>query len=183
MTTGPSYERVYDRLKVALPDWRLLLRVPLQDLSALIADAGLATQRAARLVEIARILVRDFGFVSLTPLARMSDQDAFAYLTALPGVGPKSAKCVMMYSLNREVLPVDTHTARLAFRLGIVPTARASATDRDLEQVVPPSLRYDFHVNAVAHGRAVCRAVRPRCIECALRSVCPYGRRARVQVC
>jgi endonuclease III len=178
MTTGPSYERVYERLKAALPDWQLLLETPLSVISELIADAGLVAQRTNRLVTIAQTLAGDFGTVSLTLLTEMSDQDAFAYLTTLPGVGPKSAKCVMMYSLGREVLPVDTHTARLAFRLGLVASASAPAIDKELEQIVPPPLRYDFHVNAVAHGRVVCRAVRPRCGECALRPACPSGQRA-----
>jgi endonuclease-3 len=177
MTTGPSYERVYDRLKAALPDWQLLLQTPLGDISALIVDAGLVAQRTIRLVTIAQTLARDFGTVALTPLAGMSDQDAFAYLTTLPGVGPKSAKCVLMYSLGREVLPVDTHTARLAFRLGLVATASASVTDRELEQIVPPPLRYDFHVNALSHGRQICRALRPQCGACVLARMCPSAGR------
>lgn len=178
MTTGPSYERVYDRLKAAMPHWRSLTETPLADLTSLIADAGLAGQRAVRLKQIADRLVHDFGEVSLTALTPSDDDAAQRYLTSLPGVGVKTAKCVMMYSLGRQVLPVDTHTARVATRLGLVSTGGAAAVDRDLSVVVPPSLRFDFHVNAVAHGRAVCRAVTPRCDDCALSSLCPVGRAA-----
>ena len=73
---------------------------------------------------------------------------------------------------------MDTHTARVATRLGLVPTGSAGAIDRGLSVVVPPALCFDFHVNAVAHGRAICRAVRPRCDDCILSSLCPVGRAA-----
>ena len=178
MTTSPSYERVYDRLKATMPDWRSLSATPVADLTSLIAEAGLSGQRALRLKQIADRLVDDFGKVSLADLAHSDDAAAQRYLTSLPGVGVKTAKCVMMYSLGRQVLPVDTHTARVATRLGLVSTGSASAIDRDLSDVVPAALRFDFHVNAVAHGRAVCRAVRPRCDDCVLSSLCPVGRAA-----
>ena len=178
MTTSPSYERVYDRLKAAMPDWRSLTETSVADLTSLIADAGLSGQRALRLKQIADRLVDDFGEVSLAEVAHSDDDAAQQYLTSLPGVGAKTAKCVMMYSLGRQVLPVDTHTARVATRLGLVSTGSAAAIDRDLSGVVPPALRFDFHVNAVAHGRTVCRAIRPRCDDCVLSLLCPVGRTA-----
>ena len=178
MTTSPSYERVFDRLKAAMPDWRSLTRTSAPEVASLIADAGLSGQRAVRLKQIADRLVVDFGEASLAGLADADDDAAQRYLTSLPGVGVKTAKCVMMYSLGRQVLPVDTHTARVATRLGLVATGSAAAVDRDLSAVVRPALRFDFHVNAVAHGRAVCRAVKPRCDDCVLSSLCPVGRTA-----
>ena len=175
MTTSPSYERVYDRLKAAMPDWRSLAETSVADLTLLIADAGLSGQRALRLKQIADRLIDDFGEVSLAEVAHSDDDAAQQYLTSLPGVGVKTAKCVMMYSLGRQVLPVDTHTARVATRLGLVSTGSAAAIDRALSVVVPPALRFDFHVNTVAHGRTVCRAIRPRCDDCVLSSLCPVG--------
>ena len=125
MTTSPSYERVFDRLKAAMPDWRNLTETAVSDLTLLIADAGLSGQRALRLKQIADRLVHDFGEVSLAELVNSDDETVQQYLTSLPGVGVKTAKCVMMYSLGRQVLPVDTHTARVATRLGLVPTGSA----------------------------------------------------------
>ena len=176
MTTSPSYERVYERLKRAMPEWRILTETSITKLTSLIADAGLSGQRASRLKQIADRLTQDFGQVSLDKLAEYNDDTAQEYLTSLPGVGVKTAKCVLMYTLGRKVLPVDTHTARVATRLGLVCGGSALAIDRDLSVVVQPEIRFDFHVNAVAHGRAVCRAVSPRCDECVLCSVCPVGR-------
>lgn len=173
MTTGPSYERVFDRLKSAVPDWTELLTLETAALAGLIADAGLANQKAPRMVSIAHRLHACFGSATLFPLHGMSDEDAEPFLTRLPGVGVKTAKCVMMYSLGRAVLPVDTHVARVSRRLGLaaeVPAARYAAT---LETTAPADCRYDYHVNALAHGRATCRPLRPRCPACVLNTLCP----------
>jgi endonuclease III len=180
MTTGPSYERVYDRLKAALPTWDLVLELPAAQLSSLIADAGLSNQKTLYIRSIAARLKADFGGVNLDALAALEDDAALRYLTSLPGVGTKTAKCVLMYSLGRQLLPVDTHTARLAFRLGLVSRSRpGTILDRELDDAIAPPLRYDFHVNAVAHGRACCRAIRPACGDCPIQRLCPQGREAR----
>src|SRR5262249_32295623 len=94
MTTGPSYERVFDRLKKALQTWDRLLSTDVSEVKALIADAGLSSQKAPRLVTIARRLQEDFGAVTLAPLIDQADDAAEQYLTSLPGVGVKTAKCV-----------------------------------------------------------------------------------------
>ncbi len=173
MTTGPSYERVFDRLKREMGCWDRLLTVDLEGLKAVITDAGLSNQKAPRLITIAARLHEDFGSVSLAPIASFEDVIAERYLTSLPGVGLKTAKCVMMYSLARKVLPVDTHVYRVSQRLGLLPpnTPRIRVHEA-LEAVVAPAMRYDYHVNAVAHGRVVCRAKEPRCLECAIRKSC-----------
>lgn len=177
MTTGPSYERVFERLREALRSWDDLLAMSAPDLADIIADAGLVNQKAPRFISIARKLNTDLGRVTLAPLASCDDQAVEAYLTSLPGVGTKTAKCVMMYAMGRAVLPIDTHVARISIRLGLLdddtPSARRHAA---LEAIVQPAHRYDFHVNAVAHGRAVCRARFPRCDACQLRSLCSTGR-------
>lgn len=174
MTTGPSYERVFDRLKTTLGAWDRLLSVATDDIRTVIADAGLSNQKAPRLVVIARRLYEDFGAVTLLPLAALSDELVECYLTSLPGVGLKTAKCVMMYSLSRRVLPVDTHVQRVARRLGLLPPNIARQDlHQALEAVVRPDMRYAFHVNLVAHGREVCRAHAPLCSTCPVARSCP----------
>lgn len=174
MTTAPSFGRVFERLRSAVSDWSDLLSMPEASLKGLIANAGLSGQKASRLTAIAHRLKSDFGRVTLAPLARASDADAEAYLVSLPGVGIKTAKCVLMYSLHRAVLPVDTHVARVGRRLGILPQATTPlAVHSCLEDVVPPHLRHSFHVNAIALGRDACRAPRANCTKCVLSKVCP----------
>ncbi|WP_294314032.1 hypothetical protein [uncultured Sphingomonas sp.] len=181
MTTGPSYERVFDRLKSKVADWAELLTMDVSALSGLIADAGLANQKAPRMLAVAKRLQEDFGRVSLDPLRDLTDGEAEAFLTTLPGVGVKTAKCVLMYSLGRAVLPVDTHVARVSRRLDLVPARPAAQFHSMLEEAVPAECRYDYHVNALVHGRAVCRSTAPKCGECPVRSLCPSSDRAQAQ--
>lgn len=186
MTTGPSYERVFDRLKAAVPYWDSLLLYTVDRIQELIADAGLSNQKAPRLLAIAKRLKTDFGSVTLAPVAGWSDTKIERYLASLPGVGTKSAKCVMMYSMDRKVLPADTHVRRVAQRLGLIDVRASRDLHESLEAVVAPADRYSFHVNALAHGRAVCRALRPACRECILSDTCPSMRpadAARPQQC
>jgi endonuclease-3 len=174
MTTGPSYARVFKRLQERCGDWSALARMPLRQLKALIRDAGLSNQKAPRMVAIARRLIADFGVADLTALRSMSPAAAERYLVSLPGVGLKTAKCVAMYSLAHRALPVDTHVLRVSQRLGLLPEKPLSteAAHTLLERAVAPRNRYSFHVNVLAHGRAVCTSKQVRCAECVLQRVC-----------
>lgn len=175
MTTYWSFERVYGRLKHDAPTWDLVRRMPLAKLKKIIKDAGLSNQKAPRIKAIFERIHRDFGRVTLEPLRQMPTAKAEAYLVSLPGVQRKTAKCVLMYSLERKVLPVDTHVLRVARRLGF--TDEKVISDRvhhQLENAIAPADRYRFHVNALSHGRTVCVAKSPRCEECDLTRLCEY---------
>ena len=173
MTTHVSFDRVYDRLKRRFPTWNELLAAAPADLEGVIREAGLSRQKAPRIRAIIERARSDFGSISYDKLLMMSDSAVYSYLTSLPGVGPKTAKCVMMYAMHRKVLPVDTHLWRIARRLGLVPPSTSYATIHGvLEPVVGLDDRYALHVNAIAHGRAVCLPKRPRCSECCLRRSC-----------
>ena len=174
-TTGPSYERVFRRLKEWVGEWESLPRRRVWKVIEMVAPAGLGAQRAEQMVETARRLRKDFGRVTLDPLMGEPDVVVKAYLTSLPGVGVKTAKCVMMFSMGRQVLPVDAHVARVGKRLGLVDSSASGArTHEVLEAVVPPADRFDFHVNAIAHGRTACRARNPVCKGCPVRHRCVY---------
>jgi endonuclease III len=175
MTTKQSFGRVYDRLKEACGTWEELLEIPLSHLKTIIKDAGLSNQKAPRIKEIIQKILGDFGSASLEPLRKMGRTGCEEYLTSLPGVGIKTAKCVMMYSLGHKVLPVDTHVWRVGLRLGLVrANISYSKVHGDLEAAIAPSDRYSFHVNAVEHGRHLCRAVSPSCANCPLTRSCSY---------
>jgi endonuclease-3 len=142
-----------------------------------IRSAGLAEVRAPRLLAILRRLQADRGELSLDFLARETVPAAQRYLESLPGVGPKTAACVLLFAFGRAVFPVDTHVARIARRLGWAPDrASPEAIQALLGPRVPPSLRYALHVNLIAHGRATCRARNPRCPGCPILRLCPTGR-------
>ncbi len=177
MTTSQSCNRVFDKLKRSFSNWDELLQGSLSDLIRIIRRAGLSRQKAPRIRAILSKLKHDFGSATLEPLRSMGSNDVEGYLTSLPGVGTKTAKCVMMYSLGRKVLPVDTHVWRVARRVGLVKEAvRYERVHEELERVVQPKDRHSFHVNAVAHGRSLCTAARPRCGECPILELCEYGK-------
>jgi len=95
-------------------------------------------------------------------------------LPGVAGVGPKTAACVLLFSLDRPYFPVDTHVHRVARRLGLVtPRAGAVAVQAEFQATVPPEQMYELHMNLIRHGREVCTAQRPRCSECVLRDLCP----------
>jgi DNA (cytosine-5)-methyltransferase 1 len=177
MTSEPSYSRVYERLKEEYSDWAQLLELTATQLAKKLGDAGLGRKKAAKILNILRRIEKDFGAVTLQPLRKMPDRIVEAYLTSLPGIGLKVAKCIMMYSLDRKVLPVDTHVARVSKRVGIIPQdLPVTRHHEELEKVVDPDDRYGYHVNLVRHGRLVCYAKRPHCERCVLISICNYGR-------
>jgi len=111
----------------------------------------------------------------------LDDAAVEAYLESLPGVGPKTAACVLLFAMGRAAFPIDTHVHRIATRLGWIPAnTTAEKAHRLLAPRVPPDIRYDLHVAMVAHGRTFCRAQRPRCDVCVLRDLCAYGSGGRV---
>jgi endonuclease-3 len=100
------------------------------------------------------------------------------YLLSLPGVGPKTAACVLAFSLGRPALPVDTHVHRVARRLGFFDDRVDAARAHDvMDSAVPPRLRISMHVGLIRLGRAICKPGRPRCEECPLRDLCPTAPR------
>lgn len=172
-TTGPSYESTFKQFRQQIGDWDNLPNQSVEAVSRIISRAGLSNQKAAHFLKIAHILRMKFGGVTLDPLRRESNQAIEAFLTTLPGVGEKTAKCVMMFSMGRNVLPVDTHVARVSKRIGLVnPQFSKSRTPEVLEQIVPLEMRYSFHVNVIAHGRAICRARNPLCEHCPVSNMC-----------
>ena len=175
-TSPQSARRVYKALRRAYPSWKRITSRELRRLRILLEPAGLSKIRAAQVVGIIEGLREQFGGVTLAPLRYVSAAEAEASLTTLPGVSEKVAKCVMMYTLGSPVLPVDTHVHRIATRLGWTSRKRADQCHDELESIVPPSLRYSFHVTCVAHGRAVCRPTDPNCPSCVVRRFCAYYR-------
>lgn len=160
---------VWRELKRRYPTWDAVLRARRATLVRLFHPIGLYEQKAARVRAILRRISDDRGECTLDFLSDMPDREAEAYLTSLPGVGKKVARCVLMYSLGRDVLPVDAHVLRVARRLRLLDQAVSWDQAHDaIHDAVPAQYRYALHVNLVRHGRAVCRARRPRCEDCGL---------------
>lgn len=173
-TREAEYRRTFAALWNTYRSWDRVRRAPPQEIEDLIRFGGFAKRKVSLLQALLNRIHSDRGSTSLRFLRDLSNEEALAYLTSLPGVGAKTARCVLMYSLGRYVLPVDTHVWRVSERLGWVaggkhPDDRRSA---ELEDSVEPRLRYSLHVTMMSHGRSVC-GVRPRCDDCVLEDLCP----------
>jgi len=176
-TADVNTERTFAALKARFPDWVSARDAEADDIEAAIALGGLAHTKAPRIKRILEALSGPTGAPDLGVLDGMSDAEALAYLTGLPGVGPKTAACVLLFSLGRPVMPVDTHVHRVARRLGVIAGKVTAAQAHPLltEMAGPEDAAqiYAVHVDFVRHGRRICHARRPACGECPLASVCP----------
>jgi endonuclease III len=175
-TSDVNSGRAFARLKEKFPAWEQVADAP----APLVADAircgGIADQKARRIQQILAAVEEREGRIDLSRLNDLPDAAVESYLESLPGVGPKTAACVLVFSLGRAAFPVDTHVYRVAARLGWLPAkATAEQAYRLLAPRVPPDIRYDLHVAMITHGRTVCRAQQPRCDACVLRDLCPYA--------
>ena len=100
-----------------------------------------------------------------------------SYLVGLPGVGRKTAACVLLFSYGLRDVPVDTHVGRVATRLALLRPGAGSEEQHDaLLALTPRGAELEFHVNMLRHGRRTCHAQRPACAVCALRRMCPSAR-------
>ena len=177
-TTERKHAESYRSLRQAFPTYADIARATEEGLAEALSVGGFQTVKAQTIRRAVDAIVERFGKPTLAPLRRMDDDDAERELLALPGVGPKIARCVMMYALDREVFPVDTNCWRIAVRLGWIDPKEGgrqiTAKDMDrLQERIPPDLRYSLHVNMVSHGRRVCRPKRPECSRCVLVGLCP----------
>ena len=174
-TNDRNRDVAYERLRERFPAWEAVRDAPLGEVEAAIQPGGLHRQKAARIQEILRALPDppDLGF-----LAEGSVEEARAYLTALPGVGRKTAACVLLFALGMPDVPVDTHVSRVGTRLGLFPPgAPFEELHDEMLRLTPAGQEVELHINLLRHGRRTCHARRPACAECPLLRSCPYGRR------
>jgi endonuclease III len=171
------YLDAFKSLKRNFPRYELLATASVKKISSTVVWGGLQNQKALAAKEIVKYLIESFGRPTLAPLKKMSDEHCERFLTGLPGVGKKVARCVMLYSLDRRVFPVDAHCWRLSHRLGWSGVGRysgncTSASMDKLQELVLPELRFSLHVNMVSHGRKICEALSPKCCECVIAAYC-----------
>lgn len=173
-TSDTNTERAFASLWARFGSWEAILAAPIEEIAAAIRSGGLAQVKAPRIKAVLAAIQERHGALSLDFLAEWPVEEARAYLTALGGVGPKTAACVLLFALGKPALPVDTHVHRVSRRLGLIgPAVSAEAAHRLLEAVIPPAEMYDAHMLLIQHGRVTCKALRPRCSSCPLADVCP----------
>lgn len=174
-TSDVNSGRAYHRLLEAFSSWEAVRDAPVEAVEEAIRPGGLAQQKAPRIQHILRVLSDRMpgAPLSLAGLEKLSVEEGLAQLQDLPGVGPKTAACVLLFSLGKPAFPVDTHVWRVSQRLGLIgPGTSANAAHVQLTAQIPPEWRHTMHVDLISHGRRVCFARRPACEACGLRSEC-----------
>ena len=174
-TSDTNSGRAFQQLLKRYPNWDAVLAAPVDELEDTIRPGGLAKTKAPRMQALLGQLRERLGpDWDASRLATMPIPDAKQWLTDLPGVGPKTAACVLLFSLGRPALPVDTHVHRVSQRLGLIDGKVGALPAHDLLEAQMPKQRYyDFHVTLIRHGRRVCHKQRPKCGECVLVDRCP----------
>ena len=164
----------YHRLVTALPSWDAVADAPPEMVIEAIRAGGLAQIKGPRIQAILREIRSRLGGFDLSFLAKLLLEEAKAWLRSLPGVGPKTTGCVLLFSLGMPALPVDTHVYRVALRLGYIDAKVSPDKSHDvLEAMLTPEQVLPFHMYLINHGRKVCKAIRPLCGECVLEARCP----------
>ncbi|MDY0020410.1 MAG: endonuclease III [Anaerolineae bacterium] len=174
-TNDRNRDLAFNRLRAHFPTWEEVRDGSEAEVIEAIRPAGLAPSKGPRIQAALRHITEEHGELSLAFLQALPLEEARAWLTALHGVGPKTAAIVLLFSLGRPAFPVDTHIHRVTRRVGLIPatTTREKAHEL-LEHLVPPELYYPFHIQLIEHGRAVCLARRPHCERCTLQEFCDY---------
>ena len=167
----------FRRLKAAFPNWQAVEKAPARRVAEAIRISGLSNIKSVRIQEILRRIRKERGRHSLEFLKNAEAAFAQDYLLSIPGVGPKTAACVLLFSFGKPVFPVDTHIHRVTQRLGILgPKVNAVEAHRLLQALVPAEIVYPLHLLLIRHGRETCHARNPECAHCVLLSLCPTGK-------
>ena len=175
-TNDVNSGRAFAQLKAAFGgDWDAVRTAPLDAIKQAIRPAGMYNQKGPAIVATLEAVLAQRGAYDLWFLADLPVPEALQFLTALPGVGFKTASIVLLFCFNGAAFPVDTHIQRISQRLGI--SGRKANPDKIRliwESLLPPQTYYPLHINLIHHGRQTCQALRPRCELCALQEQCDY---------
>lgn len=184
-TREAIYQAVFATLRSRYSMWVSLSSADYLELEEMLRPAGFQRQRADQILGLLNVVgeenrrrgvgpyASDPGDLTLDFLREMDDAACESFLRSLPGVGPKSARCILSYSLDRPAFAVDTHVERVLARLGVIRREQSKLNHDEYQRLVPSHARRRLHVNLVHHGRASCRANHPGCASCVLAPICP----------
>ncbi|NHJ84850.1 MAG: endonuclease III [Asgard group archaeon] len=173
-TTDKNSLKAYADLIERYKTWDELVLANEEEIADVIRSGGLANTKAKKIKKCLLDIKQKHGKIDLEFLADYSLEDAEEFLISYDGVGPKTAACVLIFSFNFPIMPVDTHIHRISNRLGIVNTKTREKTQVAMKKLVPKRDMYSFHINLIEHGREMCKAQKPLCSKCFLTDLCEY---------
>jgi len=176
-TNDRNRDVAYFGLRQRFLDWEAVRDAPVEDVELAIRPGGISKVKSARIVAILEAVTTSgpvAGELDLAWLAGVSVPEAQAYLCSLPGVGRKTAACVLLFAFGMHDIPVDTHVSRVGTRLGLFrPKASFTEMHDAMLAFTPRGAELELHLNMLRHGRRTCSARRPLCDDCALARICP----------
>lgn len=176
-TNDRNRDIAYFGLRERFPSWEEVRDAPVDLVEEAIRRGGISKVKSARIKAILAAVTETgpvAGELSLDWLRDASVPEAQAYLCSLPGVGRKTAACVLLFSYGMRDVPVDTHVSRVGTRLGLFrPKAPFEELHDTMLALTPRGQEWEFHLNLLRHGRRTCHSQRPQCGACALRRMCP----------
>jgi endonuclease-3 len=174
-TNDRNRDVAYFRLRDRFTTWEEVRDAPVDAIEEAIRPGGISKVKSARIRSILIAVTETSGHgLALDWLAERSVPEAQEYLTSLPGVGRKTAACVLLFALGMRDVPVDTHVSRVGTRLGLFrPKAPFLEMHDEMLALTPRGAELELHMNLLRHGRRTCHARRPECRDCALARMCP----------
>ena len=182
-TNDKNSLRAFQELRQKYPQWKMLLYVSVNELADTIRVAGLNNQKAKAIKNLIEFIansyyegrLQDVKDISIDFIEKLTDTEILDELTKLPGIGLKTASCVLLFSLDRNWCPVDTHVHRLTNRIGIVTTKTPNQSFGVINANMPPRIAHRFHTNLIKLGREICKSQKPQCSICPLLTICKYS--------
>jgi endonuclease III len=172
-TNDRNRDVAYFGLRERFSDWGAVRDAPVDEVEEAIRPGGISKVKSARIKSILAAIASE-GEPSLDWLGEVSVAEAQDYLCSLPGVGRKTAACVLQFALGMRDVPVDTHVSRVGMRLHLLrPGAPFEELHDEMLALTPPGEELELHINLLRHGRRTCHARRPACADCALARMCP----------
>ena len=179
-TNDRNRDIAYVRLRDRFYEWTEMRDAPVNEIEEAIRPGGISKVKSARIKDILTAITQTSpdGGLWLDWLRDLSVPEAQEYLCSLPGVGRKTAACVLLFALGMRDVPVDTHVSRVGTRLGLFRRGAPFVEMHDtMLALTPPGEELELHMNLLRHGRRTCHARRPQCRSCALFRMCPSAER------
>lgn len=176
-TTHADEELAYNRMRERFPTWEAVRDAPTDELTEAISPSRYPGSKAPNIQKTLSIIIEERGKANIDFLRDMSAEEGLEWLTALPGVGIKTASLVLLFCFRKPILPVDTHVHRISGRVGLIgPKVSAEKAHKVLLEQLPkdPETLYTFHVNMLRHGQKVCTWSNPKCQNCPLTDICDW---------
>ena len=176
-TNDKNSFQAYKNLKKKYKSWQELTDAPRNKIEHTIRVAGLGKQKSAAIKNFLVTLKKNNGSLNLHYLKKMPDDEILNELTSIKGIGVKTASCVLLFSLDRNVCPVDTHVHRTLNRIGIVKTKTPDKTFEQIVKNLPEGTAHQFHTNLIKLGREICKPAKPLCSICPIMKLCKFKKK------